>query len=101
MRRDADRWLLAALFLACSVFGSPYLMSYDLLPLTFAAIVLRATGRVDVQGRRIAALVYWLPLIQFALGQFYLPGASLIPLAFAFYLIALLRRGAGTQLSAS
>jgi hypothetical protein len=60
--KTADPWLLAALFLACSVFGSPYLMSYDLLPLTFAAILLRATGRLDMQGQRLAVLVYWLPL---------------------------------------
>jgi hypothetical protein len=99
--KDADPWLLAALFLACSVFGSPYLMSYDLLPLTFAAILLRATGRLDAQGQRFAALVYWLPLIQFTLGQFYLPGASLIAPAFALYLVALLRGRAGAPLTAS
>ena len=87
-RRDADAWLLAALFLACSVFGSPYLMSYDLLPLTFAAILLQHRGALAAQGRRIAVLVYWLPLIQFALGQLYLPGAALIAPAFALCLMA-------------
>jgi hypothetical protein len=94
-RKAADPWLLAALFLACSVFGSPYLMSYDLLPLTFAAILLRATGRLDMQGQRLAVLVYWLPLIQFALGQFYLPGASLIAPAFALYLMVRLKNPSG------
>ncbi len=93
-RREADPWLLAALFLACSVFGSPYLMSYDLLPLAFAAVLLLQRGALDAQGRRIAVLVYWLPLIQFALGQFYLPGAALIAPAFALCLMAALRRAA-------
>jgi hypothetical protein len=70
-------------------------MSYDLLPLTFAAILLRATGRLDMQGQRLAVLVYWLPLIQFALGQFYLPGASLIAPAFALYLMVRLKNPSG------
>lgn len=99
--KDEDPWLLAALFLACSVFGSPYLMSYDLLPLTFAAVLLRATDRVDAQGKRIAALLYWLPLIQFALGQFYLPGASLIAFAFALYVMVFLRLRRDAALTAS
>jgi len=94
-RKDADPWLLAALFFACSVFGSPYLMSYDLLALTFAAILLRATGRLDAQGQRLAVLVYWLPLIAFVLGQFYLPGASLIAPAFALYLMMRLKNPPG------
>ncbi len=90
-RKDADPWLLATLFFACSVCGSPYLMSYDLLPMTFAALLLRSSSRLDAQGHRLAVLVYWLPLIQFALGQFYLPGAALIAPAFALYLVALLK----------
>ena len=98
-QREADPWLLAALFLACSVFGSPYLMSYDLLPLTFAATLLLQRGALDPQGRRFAVLVYWLPLIQFALGQFYLPGAALIAPAFALCLISGLQ-GPSPRLSA-
>jgi hypothetical protein len=96
-RRDADAWWLASLFFAASVFGSPYLMGYDLLPLTFAALLLRAGGALDAQGRRIAVLVYWLPLIQFALGQFYLPGAALIAPAFALYLLMRLKDSFGVS----
>ena len=63
-RRDADpRWLMA-LFLACAVCGVPYLLSYDTLALTFAALLLLAHGSLDPKGQRFAQLIYWLPLIQ-------------------------------------
>ena len=39
----------------------PYLLSYDVLPLTFAAVLLLATGKLDATGRRLAQLVFWLP----------------------------------------
>lgn len=84
-RRRADPHGLAALFFACSVFGSPYLQSYDLLPMTFAIVVLLATGRLDASGRVLARLVFWLPLIQAGLGSLHVPGTALIPLAFALY----------------
>ena len=57
------------------------------------------SGALAAQGRRIAVLVYWLPLIQFALGQLYLPGAALIAPAFALCLIAGLQ-GPSPRLSA-
>ncbi|HLN08847.1 MAG TPA: glycosyltransferase family 87 protein [Xanthobacteraceae bacterium] len=84
-RRRADPRWLAALFFACSIFGSPYLQSYDLLPMTFAIVALLATGRLDVSGRVLARLVFWLPLIQAGLGSLHVPGTALIPLAFALY----------------
>jgi Glycosyltransferase family 87 len=91
-RKDADPALLMALFLACSVCASPYLLAYDLLPLTFAAVVLLATARLDAPGRRLAQLVYWTPALQLALGTWHLPGPALIAPAFAAYLLARLKR---------
>src|SRR5205085_5917047 len=40
MRRDANPLWLMALFLACSATAVPYLLSYDTLALTFAALLL-------------------------------------------------------------
>ena len=41
---------MLALYLACSVIASPYLLAYDLLPLTFAAVALLASTRLDASG---------------------------------------------------
>ncbi len=91
-RRDADPAVLMALFVACSVAAVPYLLSYDTLPLTLAALVLLGTGRLDGVGRRLAQLVYWLPLLQIALGTWHIPGPSLIAPAFAAWLAVHLYR---------
>jgi len=64
---------------------------YNSVLRAFAGMLLRSTGKLDTEGRRLAVLVYWLPLIQFALGQFYLPGAALIAPAFALYLVTRLK----------
>ncbi len=84
-RRDADPHLLTALFFACSVCVVPYLASYDTLPMTCLAVILLATGHLDSRGQTLAKLMYWLPLIQIVLGQFHIPGAALVPPAFALY----------------
>ena len=90
-RKDADPAVLLALFLAASVAASPYLLAYDLLPLTFAAVALLASGSLDVPGRRLVQLVYWTPALQLALGTWHLPGPALIAPAFAAYLLIRLR----------
>jgi len=90
-RRDADpRWLMA-LFLACAICGVPYLLSYDTLALTFAALLLLAGGRLEPAGQRFVQLVYWLPLIQIGLGNLHVPGPALIAPAFAVYALMRLR----------
>ncbi len=96
-RNNADPALLQALFLACSVCASPYLLAYDLLPLTFAAVSLLATARLDAPGRRLAQLVYWAPALQLALGTHHLPGPALIAPAFAVYLLARLKKPPSTR----
>jgi glycosyl transferase family 87 len=89
-RRDADPALLRALFFACSAVASPYLLAYDLLPLTFAAVALLAGG-LDAPGRRLVQLVYWTPALQLALGTYHLPGPALIAPVFVAYLLMRLR----------
>ena len=91
-RRDADPHLLTALFFACSICVVPYLLSYDTLPMTCLAVMLLASGQLDMRGQTLAKLMYWLPLIQMVLGQFHIPGPALIPPAFALY--ALMQLGA-------
>jgi len=83
-----------ALFVACSVCAVPYLLSYDTLALTFAALLLLAGGVVDVGGRRFVQLVYWLPIIQVGLGNLHVPGPALIAPAFAIYALMRLRASA-------
>ncbi|MEA2927818.1 MAG: hypothetical protein QOG38_246 [Hyphomicrobiales bacterium] len=90
-RRGANPLLLMALFLACAVGGTPYLLSYDTLALTFATLLLLERGALDAAGRRLVQLVYWLPLIQIGLGNLHVPGAALIPPAFALYALMRLR----------
>jgi hypothetical protein len=90
-RRDADPALLRALFLACSAIASPYLLAYDLLPLTFAVVALLAGGGLDAPGRRLVQLVYWTPALQLALGTYHLPGPALIAPVFVAYLLMRLR----------
>lgn len=84
-RKDADPLLLTALFFACSISVVPYLLAYDTLTMTCLAVMLLAAGKLDAAGQTLAKLIYWLPLIQIALGQFHIPGPALIPPAFAFY----------------
>jgi hypothetical protein len=92
-RSYADPRVLMALFLACSVSASPYLLSYDLLALTFAALMLLESGTFDAAGRVLARLVYWLPLLTMLLGTRHVPGAALVAPAFALYLLMRLKEG--------
>lgn len=93
---ETDQDLVRAQFLAASVSASPYLLDYDLLPLTYAAVALLAAGRLDGAGRRLAQAVFWMAALQLALGSFRIPGAALIAPLFATYLIWRLK-GSGRQ----
>jgi len=93
-RRDADPRLLMALFFACSISLVPYLLSYDTLALTFAALMLLEAGKLDAAGRRFAQLVFWLPVLQIVFGARHVPGPALIAPAFAVYLVLRLRADA-------
>jgi len=94
-RKDADPQLLAALFFACSICAVPYLLSYDTLPVTCLAVMLLGAGTLDRRGQVLAKLVYWLPLIQMALGSGHIPGPALIPPAFALYVLMRLKADRG------
>jgi len=91
-RRDADPDLLFAFYFACSVFGLPYLLSYDTMPLALGAAVLLMRGKLDVWGMRWALLVWWLPFLQMGMGALQIPGPGLVaaPL-FAWWLFQRLR----------
>jgi hypothetical protein len=91
VRANADPWVLTALFFACSVAASPYMLAYDTLPLTCAAVALLGAGKLDGAGRRLAQLAFWLPAMQLALGMFHIPGPALVAPAFAVWLVWRLR----------
>lgn len=86
-RSGGDARVLRALFLACTASTSPYMGSYDMLPLTFAAVALLAEGKLDATGRRLAQLVFWAPALQLLFGNLQIPGPGLIAPAFAAYLM--------------
>ena len=96
-RGSADPRLMMALFFACSMSATPYLLSYDTLAMALAALLLLDSGELDGPGRRLVQLVYWLPLLQLALGTWHLPGPALIAPAFAVYLVMRLRAAAPAQ----
>jgi hypothetical protein len=95
------------LFFACTVCVSPYMGSYDLLHLTFAAIALLADGELDATGRRLAQFVFWAPALQLLFGNLQIPGPGFIAPAFAAYLMLKLfasvasRAGQGDRLAAA
>lgn len=82
-RPQADDLRANALFLACATFGTPYMMSYDTLPLVVAMLLLMPA---DPVGRLLTLLAWGLQLLQFAFGLFHLPGPALVPIAIALYL---------------
>ena len=84
---EADNSTRFALFLACAASTSPYFGVYDLLPLTFAALIMLVDGRLDQTGRRLVQLVYWLPILQLALGTARIPGPALVAPVFAAWLV--------------
>lgn len=97
-RREANPAIMMALFFACTVCASPYLLSYDLVPLTFAAVILLASGQLDGIGRRLVQLVFWIPALQLTLGTYHIPGPALIAPAFAAWLVFHLRGASKTAI---
>jgi hypothetical protein len=90
-RRDRDPVMLSALLLACTQAASPYMSTYDLLPLTLMALLLLAQGKLDETGRRLAQLVFWMPALQLMFGSIRMPGPGFIAPALAIYLVMRLR----------
>lgn len=83
-RPAADDRRATAIFLAASFVATPYLMAYDGLAIGVAAVLWAdASGR----GRRLASLVWLLPLVNMALANVGIPGAALIPLAWLGWLV--------------
>ena len=83
-RPPADDRRANAIFLACAAFGTPYMMSYDTLPLVVAMVLLMPTGTT---GRLLTLLAWGLQPLQFAFGLFHLPGPALVPIVIALYLV--------------
>ena len=90
-RPDADPQILLALFLACTMAATSYLLSYDSLPLVFAGLALLRSDALDAAGRRLVQLVFWLPFLQLGFGILHIPGPALIAPAFAGWLVLRIR----------
>lgn len=100
-KRDHDPVVLCALLLACTQAASPYMSTYDLLPLTLMALVLLARGQLDETGRRLAQLVFWMPALQLLFGSIKMPGPGFIAPALAIYLVMRLRERAANSAPAA
>mgnify|MGYP001599496618 CR=1 FL=1 len=85
-RRDADPQVLQALFFACAMAATPYLLSYDSLPLVFAGLALLRADKLDATGRRFVQMTFWLPFLQLGFGMWHIPGPALIAPAIAAWL---------------
>lgn len=72
------------LFLAAGIFGSPYIMAYDVLALTAMAVL---PLLVSDRRRLLPLLVFFLPLLQMVAGSHGLAGPALIPLLLAVQLL--------------
>ena len=83
-RPSENDWSANAMFLAAALFGTPYLLSYDTLPLTVAILLAMPPRNA---GRLLTFAVWLLPLLQLALGSIGVPGPALIPLFAALYLL--------------
>jgi arabinofuranan 3-O-arabinosyltransferase len=71
-----------ALFLACGLCATPYMLAYDTLALATMAVLLLDAG----QRRLWPMLIFFLPLLQIVAGGLGVPGPGLIPMLFALSL---------------
>lgn len=86
-RRHLQDDALRVVFLACSVLATPYLLCYDLLPLSAAILLLLMRVPLPKPALWLAALCLWVPLLDLVLNRLMLPGASLLPLLLAVWLV--------------
>lgn len=82
-RPEPGDWRANSLFLAASVFGTGYLLSYDTLALSAAVLFAALEGRT---GRLLTLAVWLLTLLQLIFGSAGLPGPALVPILLAGYL---------------
>jgi hypothetical protein len=94
---DVNDKRLFAIFTACTVCASPYLLIYDLVPLTVAAIFLMREDRSGGVPKLLLLLIYWLAFLQQATGDHLrMAGAAfLVPVLIGYLIIDL--RGPRSQ----
>lgn len=73
-----------ALFLACAVAATPYMLSYDSLTLAIMAALLLPCER----DRPLLLAIFFLPLVQIVAGSAGIPGPALLPPLLAWRLFA-------------
>lgn len=73
-----------ALFLACAVAATPYMLSYDSLSLAIMAALLLPCER----DRPLLLAIFFLPLVQIVAGSAGIPGPALLPPLLAWRLFA-------------
>lgn len=88
-RRQRNPLLSRALFVAASLTGTPYLMSYDLLPAVWCVLQLTGAGMLGDRDRLGVLAVLCLPLIAIAAAAVSIPLSAMIMPA---VMIVLLRR---------
>jgi hypothetical protein len=83
-RPGADNLHVTAIFLACAIACTPYMLSYDSLALAVMAALLLRDGRY----RWLLLAIIFLPLIQIIAGNWGIPGPALLPVLLAIRLAA-------------
>jgi hypothetical protein len=74
-----------ALFLACSIFATPYLLVHDLVAMSAASVILATSEPLDRRGALAVKAMFLLPMLQMAFGLASIPGIAAIPVAFALW----------------
>jgi hypothetical protein len=90
-RADADRHLLFALFVSCSITAVPYLLVYDTLALCFAALLLLDGNRLDRTGACSPARSTGCRCCRSALANWTFRDPGFIAPVFALYIVQQLR----------
>lgn len=80
-----------ALFLACSIFATPYLLSHDLVTVSAVMVGLAAAPVAGQPPGLAIKAMYFLPILTFVAAIWHIPGVALIPVWFALSALKCLR----------
>ncbi len=76
------------LFTTTSLLATFYLLSYDLIPFTFALMYVVSTTPLARMEKILFTACFWLPLLDFFLNAYGIPGASFLPALLLIWLVA-------------
>ena len=90
-RRPRDPLLSFGIVLTATLAATPYLMSYDLVAVSWLVLALATAGKLGESDRRLLLVVQFLPFLAIAGGLFGVPASALVLPALAGLLLWRLR----------